>query len=418
MKGDMRLRPFSLLLFLIFVLLLSSSPGMQAQRAVSSAQRDVEPSGPTAVLDTSAGRIVCKLYTQEAPQTTANFIALATGAKDWNSADGAVQHAKPFYDGLQIFGVTDGISSGDRAAFGLGNAGLATAAEKTGLDFDRAGRLAALAPKGQQSSSGFEIIAHADLEKSRGGVVFGQCDEASMAIAASVSHELLSTDNHPQHPVILRKVMIVAEGEAMPPVTPAAPGEATMTVPPLPAPAVAAPEPTGPTATIETSMGTMTCKLFSKEAPVGVANFVGLATGTKPYKNPTTHAEVRGKKFYDGLTFRRVIPDFMVQNADIPGNPDGGGDIGFKFDNEIVPGLTFDRPGRLAYANAGPGTNASEFFITEHAVHRLDGNYTIFGQCDDATVKIVEAIARMPRDAHNKPLTPVVIRHVVISGAQ
>jgi len=83
-----------------------------------------------------------------------------------------------------------------------------------------------------------------------------------------------------------------------------------------------------------------------------------------------------------------------------------------------VPGLTFDRPGRLAYANAGPGTNASEFFITEHAVHRLDGNYTIFGQCDDATVKIVEAIARMPRDAHNKPLTPVVIRHVVISGAQ
>jgi cyclophilin family peptidyl-prolyl cis-trans isomerase len=146
--------------------------------------------------------------------------------------------------------------------------------------------------------------------------------------------------------------------------------------------------------------------------------FIGLATGTKPYKNPTTHAEVRGKHFYDGLSFRRVLPDFMVQNADMPGDPGGDGDIGFKFDNEIVPGLTFDRPGRLAYANAGPGTNASEFFITEHPVHRLDGNFTIFGQCDDATVKIVEAIARVPRDAHNKPLTPVVIRHVVVSGAE
>jgi len=399
--------------YLLISVLLPGAAVAQAHTAAAVAKA-VEPSGPTVVMDTSAGRLVCKLYTKEAPQTTANFIALATGEKDWNSADGEVQHAKPFYDGLQIFGVTDGISSGDRAALGLGNAGPATAAEKTGLDFDRAGRLAALAPRGQQSSSGFEMIAHADLEKSKGGVVFGQCDEASIAIAASVAHELLSTDNHPQHPVILRKVMIVGEGEAMPPITPAAPGEATLTVPPLPAPAVAAPEPTGPTAVIDTSMGTMTCKLFSKEAPVGVANFVGLATGTKPYKNLTTHTEVRGKKFYDGLTFRRVLPDFMVQNADIPGNPDGGGDIGYKFDNEIVPELTFDRPGRLAYANAGPGTNASEFFITEHAVHRLDGNYTIFGQCDDATVKIVEAIARVPRDAHNKPLTPVVIKKVTI----
>jgi len=167
--------------------------------------------------------------------------------------------------------------------------------------------------------------------------------------------------------------------------------------------------------TIETSMGTMSCKLFSKEAPVGVANFVGLATGTKAYKNPVTHVEVKGKKYYDGLSFGRVLPDFMIQNADLPGGR-GDGDIGFKFDNEIVPGLTFDRPGRLAYANAGPGTNQSEFFITEHAVHRLDGNYTIFGQCDDATVKMVEAIARVPRDAHNKPLTPVVIKKVTVES--
>jgi cyclophilin family peptidyl-prolyl cis-trans isomerase len=283
------------------------------------------------------------------------------------------------------------------------------------LDFDRAGRLAAIVTKGEQDNSRFEIIVHADLEKSKGGVVFGQCDEASIAVASGISHELLSTDNHPGHPVILRKVMIVAEGDALPPPTPAAEGEATLTVPP---PAVAAPEPTGPTAIIATSMGTMRCKLFEKEAPIGVANFIGLATGTKPYKNPATHVEVRGKHFYDGLTFRRVLPDFMVQNADLPGDPGGDGDIGFKFANEIVPGLTFDRPGRLAYANAGPGTNESEFFITEHAVQRLDGNFTIFGQCDDATVKIVEAIARVPRDAHNKPLTPVVIKKVTVESKQ
>ncbi len=384
----------------ITALVLTPSVVAQAHHVEPSHAAAMEPTGPTVVFDTSAGRVVCKLYTKEAPQTAANFIALAQGSKDWTGSDGAVEHAKPFYDGLQVFGMTDGINSGNRAAFNLGTAGPGTPLEKSGLDFDRAGRLAAIVTKGEQSSSNFEIVAHADLEKSKGGVVFGQCDEASIAVVAGISHDLLSTDNHPEHPVVLRKVMIVAEGDAMP----------------LPAPAVPAPEPTGPSVTIETTMGTLSCKLFEKEAPIGVANFIGLATGTKPYRNPATHVEVRGKHFYDGLSFRRVLPDFMVQNADMPGDPGGDGDIGFKFANEIVPGLTFDRPGRLAYANAGPGTNASEFFITEHPVHRLDGNFTIFGQCDDATVKIVEAIARVPRDAHNKPLTPVVIKKVMVES--
>jgi len=184
----------------------------------------------------------------------------------------------------------------------------------------------------------------------------------------------------------------------------------------MPVAGIPSPEPTGPTAVIETSMGTLSCRLFDKEAPVGVANFVGLENGTKEWKNPATHAVVRGKKFYDGLSFRRVIPDFMIQNADLPGDPSGDGDIGFHFANEIVPGLTFDRPGRLAYANAGPNTNESEFFITEVPNHRLDGNYTIFGQCDDASVKVVDAIARVPRDEKNRPLTPVVIRRITFEG--
>jgi peptidyl-prolyl cis-trans isomerase A (cyclophilin A) len=417
MKLAMRPRLYILLPILISAWITVDQGVSQARHAPAKpAPVVVEPTGPTVVIDTSSGRIVCKLYTKEAPQTAANFIALVTGTKDWTGSDGSVQHAKPYYDGLQVFGAAAGISTGNREAYGLGSAGAGTPPEKTGLDFDRGGRLAATIKDGLQSPGAFVVTSDPDLEYSKRSVVFGQCDAGSLAVVAGISHSLLSVDNHPEHPVILRKVMMVAEGEAMPPPTPATEGEANLTVPPLPAPAVPAPEPTGPTATIETTMGTMSCKLFSKEAPIGVANFIGLATGTKPFKNPTTHVEVRGKHFYDGLSFRRVLPDFMVQNADMPGDPGGDGDIGFKFANEIVPGLTFDRPGRLAYANAGPGTNASEFFITEHPVHRLDGNYTIFGQCDDASVKIVEAIARVPRDAHNKPLTPVIIKKVTVEA--
>jgi len=125
---------------------------------------------------------------------------------------------------------------------------------------------------------------------------------------------------------------------------------------------------------------------------------------------------MHNRPFYSGnsLHFNRVLPDFMIQNQDVPGN--AGGDIGLpKYANEIVPNLTFDRPGRLAMANSGPGTNGSSFFITEQPRHStLDNNYTIFGQCDDASVKIVSAISHVPRDAHNRPLTPVVIRRITI----
>ena len=400
----------------VIAITLSGAPLLAQVHHAAAPHVAIEPEGPTVVMDTSEGRLVCKLFAKQAPQTTANFLALAQGTKDWTDGNGAVQHGKPFYDGLQVFGVVGGISAGDRALVGLGSAGPATAAEKTGLDFDRAGRLAALAPKGQQSSSAFMIVEHADLEQTKRAVVFGQCEDASIQVATTISHELLSSDNHPEKPVVLRRISIVQEGQPLPEPAGPIPGEETLRVPPPPPPAIPAPEPTGPTAVIDTTMGTLTCKLFSKETPIGVANFVGLATGTKPFKSPATHVEVKGKHFYDGLSFRRVIPDFMIQNADMPGDPEGGGDIGFKFANEIVPGLTFDRPGRLAYANSGPGTNESEFFVTEHSIHRLDGNYTIFGQCDDASVKVVEAVARMPRDAHNKPLTPVVIKKVTIEA--
>lgn len=365
-------------------------------------------------MDTSEGRLVCRLYAKEAPKTVANFVALVRGEKDWTGADGSVQHGKPFYDGLQVFGSTDAIMAGDRAVVGMGSAGEPGAPEVTGLDFTRPGRLAAFVSNGKQSASAFVVSRHADLEMTKRGVVFGQCDDASTEVAAKISHELLSTDNHPEHPVVLRSVRLVEAGAPLPPETPTAANEASLRVAPLPAPMVPAPEPTGPTATIETTMGTLTCRLFAKEAPVGVANFIALANGKKAWRSPTTHAMVQGKRFYDGLGFGRVIPDFMVQQSEMPGDPKGDSDLGFHFANEIVPGLTFDRPGRLAYANAGPNTNSSEWFVTEHPVHRLDGKFTIFGQCDDASVKVVEAMARAPRDEHNRPLKAVVIKSVTI----
>jgi peptidyl-prolyl cis-trans isomerase A (cyclophilin A) len=170
--------------------------------------------------------------------------------------------------------------------------------------------------------------------------------------------------------------------------------------------------PGGPTAIINTSAGKMTCKLFPDKAPIGVANFIGLANGTKDWKNPVSHAKKHGVPLYDGTIFHRVIPDFMIQGGDPAGT--GEGDPGYAFKNEPSPTLKFDRPGRLAYANAGPGTNGSQFFITEVAYPSLDGNYTIFGQCDEASVTLVKQIARMGRDSNDRPNRPVKIIHIAI----
>jgi len=170
-----------------------------------------------------------------------------------------------------------------------------------------------------------------------------------------------------------------------------------------------------PTAVFRTTMGTLRCKLFPKEAPITVANFIGLADGTKDWKDPATGKTKHGVPLYNGTIFHRVIPDFMIQGGDPLGT--GTGDPGYQFADEIVPSLTFDRPGRLAMANAGPGTNGSQFFITEKPTPWLNGHHTIFGQCDDATVELVKKIARVPTGPGNKPLTPVRIEKIVIERA-
>jgi peptidyl-prolyl cis-trans isomerase A (cyclophilin A) len=175
----------------------------------------------------------------------------------------------------------------------------------------------------------------------------------------------------------------------------------------------AAPTAALPTAIIETTAGKLTCTLFPDVAPIGVANFIGLAQGTKDWTNPVSHAKKHGVPLYDGTIFHRVISDFMIQGGDPAGT--GSGDVGFEFKNETSPTLKFDRPGRLAYANAGPGTNGSQFFITEVPYPSLNGGYTLFGQCDEASVALVKQIARMGRDANDRPYRPVKITHIVIS---
>ena len=168
-----------------------------------------------------------------------------------------------------------------------------------------------------------------------------------------------------------------------------------------------------PTAIIETSVGTLTCTLFPDKAPIGVENFIGLAKGTKDWKNPVSGSTKHGVPLYDGTIFHRVIPNFMIQGGDPAGN--GTGDPGYKFKNEVSSDLLFDKPGRLAYANSGPDTNGSQFFITEVAVPHLNGNYTIFGQCDEASVALVKVIAHKATDPSNdRPFRPVKIVHIKI----
>jgi cyclophilin family peptidyl-prolyl cis-trans isomerase len=281
------------------------------RHAASAAAKAAEPTGPVVVIDTSMGRITCRLYEKQAPVTVANFVGLAEGSKDWKDpATDQMVHGKGFYDGTGLAGMSDGLMGGDRLGMLKGTAGAPFPMEKSGLGFERAGRLvmakykpepgAGKAPE-MTSSSVFYVLEHADREYDGRGTVFGQCDDASLAVVTAISHALLSVDNRPAEPIAINHIAVVREGEVVPPVAAAVPlANVTPQPVPMPAAAIPSPEPTGPTAVIDTSMGAMTCKLFSKEAPVAVANFIGLEEGTKEWRNPSTHAMMRGRKFMTG----------------------------------------------------------------------------------------------------------------------
>ncbi len=166
-------------------------------------------------------------------------------------------------------------------------------------------------------------------------------------------------------------------------------------------------------ATINTNRGALHCDLFEQQAPLTVANFVGLATGQKAWLDPRTNKVTRGRPFYDGLIFHRVIPGFMIQGGDPLGTGVGG--PGYQFRDEVSAGLRHE-PGTLAMANAGPGTNGSQFFIDEVDNERLDNHFTVFGQCHE--VELVTAIANVPRDSSDKPKQPVVIRSISFARAE
>ena len=169
--------------------------------------------------------------------------------------------------------------------------------------------------------------------------------------------------------------------------------------------------PNQPTADIETSLGTIHCTLFPSKAPLSVANFIGLSTGTKAWKDPKTGKMEKGVPLYNGTIFHRVIPDFMIQGGDPAGT--GSGDPGFTVKDETSPDLKFDQPGRLAYANAGPNTNGSQFFITEVPYPSLNGHYSIFGQCQD--LELVKKIARLSRNSNDRPYDPPKIVRIKIT---
>lgn len=165
-------------------------------------------------------------------------------------------------------------------------------------------------------------------------------------------------------------------------------------------------------ATIHTNHGDIRINLFGNHAPVTVENFIGLATGQKEWTHPNT-GEKSTSPLYDGVIFHRIIRNFMIQGGDPLGMGYGG--PGYQFRDEIHPELAFNKPFLLAMANAGPGTNGSQFFITTVETPHLQGRHTIFGEvADDASQQVVLAIEGVPTGAQDRPIEPVVISSITV----
>ena len=176
------------------------------------------------------------------------------------------------------------------------------------------------------------------------------------------------------------------------------------------APQIKLDQPPGLYAVFETTMGRIVCRLFPDKAPETVKNFVGLANGTKRWYDDKKKAWAE-RRYYDGLMFHRVIPNFMIQGGDQLGT--GRGNIGYTFKDEFSPALRFDKPGCLAMANAGPNTNGGQFFITVVPTPYLNDHHTIFGEVVKGQ-DVADAISQVARNAADKPNTPVVMNKVTI----
>jgi peptidyl-prolyl cis-trans isomerase A (cyclophilin A) len=167
----------------------------------------------------------------------------------------------------------------------------------------------------------------------------------------------------------------------------------------------------GTYAVLNSSEGTIVCRLFEKDAPKTVQNFVELAEGKREWTHPGTRQKTRAR-LYDGTIFHRVIPNFMIQGGDPLGVGHGG--PGYQFEDETKGSLhKFDKPGKLAMANAGPNTNGSQFFITVAPTPWLTGNHTIFGEVVEGQ-EVANKIVNVPRNRQDKPTTDVVLNSVTI----
>lgn len=169
-------------------------------------------------------------------------------------------------------------------------------------------------------------------------------------------------------------------------------------------------QPAGLYAVFETTLGRIVCRLFPEKAPLTVQNFVELAQGTKKWHD-ATEKEWQQRPYYNGLAFHRVIPKFMIQGGDYMGT--GSGSVGYTFEDEFAPDLRFDRPGLLAMANRGPGTNGAQFFITVEPTPWLDHKHSIFGEVAEGQ-EVADAICNAPRDVRDRPLKPMIMRRVEI----
>ncbi len=167
----------------------------------------------------------------------------------------------------------------------------------------------------------------------------------------------------------------------------------------------------GTYAKFETTEGVFTVRLFDKEAPNTVANFIGLAEGTKEWRDPAT-GEKKKSPYYDGVTFHRIIKGFMIQGGDRLGTGTGG--PGYNFADEFHRSLRHDRAGILSMANAGPNTNGSQFFITLDPTPHLDKRHSVFGEVAEG-LAVVKKIGWVPTNRQDRPLTPVVMTHVTIA---
>ena len=166
-------------------------------------------------------------------------------------------------------------------------------------------------------------------------------------------------------------------------------------------------------ATIHTSKGDIKVELFADKTPITVNNFKGLDTGEREWQNPATGLK-SNEPLYDGVIFHRVIQGFMIQTGDPLGTGTGG--PGYRFGDEIVPELNFNEPYVLGMANAGPGTNGSQFFITQVPTEWLNGKHTVFGKVtDQASRDVVDAIAAVSTDGRDRPLDDITIESIEIS---